>query len=695
MLPDTPLAFLHAVSVCICILSAKVFHLVMGLFLKLSVDSLTADRIAPSAPYVNAMLFLVGRLLVAVSTQGFEVLQERYSQRVQRRFSVHAFSRLIHLPLNMDNGNDCRNIYQNGTVKTGTGDSVAVVRRGVAALDVLLRKLLFWLLPTVCETVYVSLIFCSLGSPSIAMITLLTVAVHTVYTAHMTSRRAVLARRVRNAQNVVWRHATERLSRAEQVCAHGMSVEETRVHDGLRETLQTDAYNAATLVTWFAVSADCTLQVGTAGCLLVAGLRAVDGTLSIGGFSLVVTYVSALFYPLLVLAQSYGDVVNALADVEQLVQAVETVVDVHIEAEKTDEEDCGNEPAAVEMQYLQEEEGVVDVRNANQSNTGVCFQNVSFSYNSAGAAKDGTSDTDDTHSNDSTAGFAIDFVSDSEENNRNSNVQAFEGIRNLSFHARPGHAVAFVGPSGSGKSTILSLIIGLHVPQHGSIMVNGHMTQASTYTLSSVSKSTIPKMAARIHANRRIGAILQDPTVFSGTVRDNVLYGGTHNADTDGKRNDIAVWRALDYAGLGQKVRTMPGGIDAVVDELGKDLSGGERQRIAVARAFALTDGEATGGPGEVLLADEATAALSPLDEQIVTREIRKRSQTHSVVVVAHRLKTVMFAGEIVVLQHGRVVERGTHKELLQKTNGLYRRMWRVQMSTNDEDNGVEEEDYV
>lgn len=658
----------------------------MGLFLKLSVDSLTADPIAPSAPYVNALLFLTGRLLVAVSTQGFEVLQERYSQRVQRRFSIHTFSRLIHLPLNNDRGNHGWNGYQINTCKSGTGDSVAIVRRGVTALDVLLRKLLFWLLPTVCETVYVSLIFCTLGSPSIAMITLFTVAAHSVYTAHMTGRRAVLSRRVRDAQNAVWRHATERLSRAEHVCAHGMSVHEVRVHDGLRETLQTHAYDAATLVTWFAVSADCILQVGTACCLLVAGLRAVDGTLSIGGFSLVVTYVSALFYPLLVLAQSYGDVVNALADVEQLVELVENVVDVQSEVEGTNGENNGNGEDSIESQYLQEEERDNDDSSTTQCKTGVRFHNVSFSYNNIGTDTAGASDTDDTYSYGSATGLATDFISNSKEGNEDHNVQSFEGIRNLSFHARPGHAVAFVGPSGSGKSTILSLVLGLHIPQHGSIMVNNHITQASSYRSSSASEPHTSKLTARIQVNRCTRAILQDPTVFSGTVRDNVIYGGRHNAETDWKSNDILVWDALDRAGLGEKVRAMPAGVETVIDELGKDLSGGERQRIAVARAFITTDSEGSSQNADVLLADEATAALSPLDEQIVTREIRKRSQTHSVVVVAHRLKTVMFAGEIVVLRCGRVVERGTHEELLQKTNGLYRRMWRVQMSTNDED---------
>lgn len=663
----------------------------MGLFLKLSVDSLTAKRIAPSTPYVNALLFLVGRLLVAVSTQCFEVLQESYSQRVQRRFSVHAFSRLIHLPLNSDIDISSGSIYQHFTTKTGTGDSVAVVRRGVAALDVLLRKLLFWLLPTVCETVYVSLIFCTLGSPSIALITLLTVTVHTVYTAHMTSRRAVLARRVRDAQNMVWRHATERLSMAEHVCAHGMSVQETRVHDRLRQTLQVNAYNAATLVTWFAVSADCILQVGTAGCLLVAGLRAVDGTLSIGDFSLVVTYVSALFYPLLVLAQSYGDVVNALADVEQLVQVVQTVVDVPHEAEISAKEERHNEPDTTQRQHLQDK-GRAAEENSNQI-TGVHFQNVSFSYNDIDDKKSCSNDTDATYSNDTGTGGATEHIPNPEESNRNHNGHLFEGIRNLSFHAHPGHAVAFVGPSGSGKSTILSLIIGLHVPQNGCISVNGHMTNSHKSSSNSSSPST--KMFTRIQTNRRIGTILQDPVVFSGTVRDNVLYGGTSSTTGDHKPNDIAVWRALDYAGLGQKIRTMAAGVDTVVDELGKDLSGGERQRIAVARAFAITDKEASDGRGEVLLADEATAALSPLDEQIVTREIRKRSKTHSVVMVAHRLKTVMFAGEIVVLRNGRVVERGTHKELLRNRQGLYRRMWCVQMSTNHEDSGDDSSDDV
>jgi ABC-type multidrug transport system fused ATPase/permease subunit len=232
---------------------------------------------------------------------------------------------------------------------------------------------------------------------------------------------------------------------------------------------------------------------------------------------------------------------------------------------------------------------------------------------------------------------------------------AFEGVwfeynagvpvlKDVSFTAPAGTTTALVGSSGSGKSTLISLVMAFNRPTQGVVRIDGQ--DLTTLRLGDYRK--------------HLGVVLQDNFLFDGTVADNIRYGSPHATRAD-------VERVSRIANAHEFIEGFDKGYDTVVGERGVRLSGGQRQRVAIARAI-LAD-------PRILLLDEATSSLDSESESLIQDGLRKLRQGRTTFVIAHRLSTIRSADQILVLEGGQIIERGTHGELI-ALGGRYRQLY-------------------
>ncbi|HTU20399.1 MAG TPA: ATP-binding cassette domain-containing protein, partial [Gemmataceae bacterium] len=213
----------------------------------------------------------------------------------------------------------------------------------------------------------------------------------------------------------------------------------------------------------------------------------------------------------------------------------------------------------------------------------------------------------------------------------------------------PGQRVALVGPSGAGKSTITSLLLRFYEPEHGRILIDGR--DAREYGL---------------HELRGQMAIVpQDVLLFGGTIAENIAYGQPGASEAE-------IVEAARQANADEFIRSFPDGYQTRVGERGVQLSGGQRQRVAIARAI-LRD-------PAILILDEATSSLDSASESLVLQALDRLMQGRTSLIIAHRLSTVRSADRIVVIKDGCTVESGTHAELLQREDGVYRTLSQLQL---------------
>ena len=240
-------------------------------------------------------------------------------------------------------------------------------------------------------------------------------------------------------------------------------------------------------------------------------------------------------------------------------------------------------------------------------------------------------------------------------------------LHDVDLVAEPGSVTAFVGPSGSGKTTLLGLLAAFHKPTRGRVLVDG------------VDLETVRLTDYRAH----LGCVLQDDFLFAGPIRENIRYARPNATDEE-------VERAARLAHCMEFVERLPEGLGTIIGERGVKLSGGQRQRVTIARAI-LAD-------PRILLLDEATSALDTRSEQAIQAGLAELMAGRTTFVIAHRLSTIRHAAQILVLEGGRVVERGTHDELMAlggQYHAMYRRQHRIEENLFAEPEAGDEGDDV
>jgi subfamily B ATP-binding cassette protein HlyB/CyaB len=221
-------------------------------------------------------------------------------------------------------------------------------------------------------------------------------------------------------------------------------------------------------------------------------------------------------------------------------------------------------------------------------------------------------------------------------------------LRNVSLKIAPGETIGVVGPSGSGKSTLTKLVQRLYLPTEGQVFLDG------------ADLSQVDPAWLRSH----IGVVLQENLLFNRTIHENIAFA-------DPAMPRARVIEIARLAGADEFIDKLAEGYDTMVEERGANLSGGQRQRIAIARALATNP--------RILILDEATSALDYESERIIQRNMRRIVRDRTVIIVAHRLAAVRACDRIVGMADGRIVETGSHEELIRRPGGLYAYLWGLQ----------------
>jgi ATP-binding cassette, subfamily B, heavy metal transporter len=566
----------------VLLVAAKAVNVAVPWFYKIAVDVLTEPAATAATAVAVPVFILIAYGGARVAAQAFGELRDavfaKVAQRAIRRAALETFRHLHQLSLRFH-------------LDRRTGAISRAIERGSAGIEFLLNFMLFNVLPTFFEVALVCGILWWWFGPWYALITFGCIAGYVVWTLLITEWRTKFRRQMNENDSAAHTRAIDSLLNFETVKYFGNEAHEARRFDTALQAYETAAVKSKVSLSLLNIGQGAIIAVGLIVLMVMAASGVVAGTMTVGDFVLVNSYLIQLFMPLNFLGFVYREIKRSLADMESMFRLL---------AEKAD---VGDAPDAKELKTAGGE---------------IVFESVSFAYDPRRRVLD-----------------------------------------DVSFTVAPGRSLAIVGASGAGKSTISRLLYRFYDPTSGRILIDGQ-------DLRGVSQASL---------RAAIGIVPQDTVLFNDTVYYNIAYG--RPSATPGE-----VERAARLAQIHDFIITLPDGYSTTVGERGLKLSGGEKQRVAIARTI-LKD-------PCILLLDEATSALDTHTEKEIQASLREVSAGRTTLMIAHRLSTVVDADEILVLDQGRIVERGRHLELL-GLGGQYAAMWRRQQEVEEAREVLEE----
>ena len=531
---------------------------------KQAVDALTPGRdVVLALPLAMIGAYGLLRLVSVASGEIRDAIFAKVTQHAIRTVALSVFEHLHGLSLRFH-------------LDRQTGGLSRAIERGTKGIEFTLAFMLFSIIPTFLEILVVCAILWSFYNIWFALVTFLTIGSYILFTLMITEWRLRFRREMNARDQEASTRAVDSLLNFETVKYFGNEIHEAKRYDRALARYETAAVKNKTSLSLLNIGQATIISGGLTGVMIMAGVGVTGGTMTLGDFVLVVTYLMQLYLPLGFLGYVYREVKQSLTDMEAMFDLV------HVPADVTDRE--GAAPLSL-------------------SGGEVVFDDVSFGYRPDRPI-----------------------------------------LKNVSFRVPAGRKVAIVGPSGAGKSTISRLLFRFYDVDGGTISIDGQ-------DLRDITQESL---------RGAIGIVPQDTVLFNDTVHYNIAYGRPGAADED-------IEGAAQLAAIHDFIASTPDGYETRVGERGLKLSGGEKQRVAIARTMLKRP--------TILVFDEATSALDSHTEKEIQAALRAVSVDHTTLVIAHRLSTVVDADEIIVLEHGAIVERGTHRALL-AAEGPYAAMW-------------------
>jgi len=547
--------------------AAKGITVGVPIIYKFAVDAITESA---DAIVVVPVFLLVAYGVARVLAQAFGELRDavfaKVAQRAIREAGLKTFRHLHKLAMRFH-------------LDRQTGGLSRAVERGTKGIDFLLNFMLFNIIPTLLEIFLVCAVMWGLFNFWFAFVTFVTVGIYIFWTVAVTEWRIKFRRHMNKMDSEASTKAIDSLLNYETVKYFGNEEHEARRFDVALKSYEGAAVKSKVTLSYLNIGQGFVISAGLTIVMIMAGFGVKDGSMTIGDFVLVNSYLVQLFLPLNFLGFVYREIKQSLTDMEDMFK----LLDEQQEIADTD----NAEPLAVKGGELE-------------------FENVSFDYNPERRI-----------------------------------------LKNVSFKVPSGKTVAIVGPSGAGKSTISRLLYRFYDATEGRILIDGQ-------DIKEVQQDSV---------RAAIGIVPQDTVLFNDTVFYNISYGRPEATPSE-------IEDAARLASIHDFVSGLPDGYNTRVGERGLKLSGGEKQRVAIARTILKSP--------EILIFDEATSALDTHTEKEIQASLAEVSANRTTVMIAHRLSTVINADEILVLEKGQVVERGSHAELLAQDN-VYARMWQRQ----------------